>query len=300
MTTYPEYVQRSIDRLKAFEPPDGYYVAFSGGKDSQCIYHLCEMAGVKYDAHYNVTTVDPPELVKFIRDKYPDVQWETNHYKDGSTITMWNLIPRRMIPPTRLIRYCCSTLKEHHGKGRVALTGVRWAESLNRAAKRGAVELHSKSQSLRKSLEEAEADFSLTPGRALILNDDNDINRRMVEQCYRTHKTIVNPIVDWTEDQVWHFLREVRQVESCGLYQDGFARLGCIGCPMAGKSREKEFARWPKYEAMYLRAFERMIQARERAGKKTNWATPQEVMDWWMGRDIIPGQIRMEFEEGSE
>lgn len=53
-------VQIAINRLKNFEPPDGYFVAFSGGKDSQCIYHLCEMAGVKFDAHYSVTSVDPP------------------------------------------------------------------------------------------------------------------------------------------------------------------------------------------------------------------------------------------------
>ena len=53
-------VQIAIQRLKNFEPPDGYFVAFSGGKDSQCIYHLCEMAGVKFDAYYSVTSVDPP------------------------------------------------------------------------------------------------------------------------------------------------------------------------------------------------------------------------------------------------
>ena len=44
-------VELAIRRLKGFEPPEGYYVAFSGGKDSQCIYHLCKMAGVKFDAH---------------------------------------------------------------------------------------------------------------------------------------------------------------------------------------------------------------------------------------------------------
>jgi phosphoadenosine phosphosulfate reductase len=40
-------VQMAIDRLKAFEPPEGYYVAFSGGKDSQCVYHLCKLGGGK-------------------------------------------------------------------------------------------------------------------------------------------------------------------------------------------------------------------------------------------------------------
>lgn len=38
-------VEIAIQRLKSFEPPEGYYLAFSGGKDSQCIYHLCKMGG---------------------------------------------------------------------------------------------------------------------------------------------------------------------------------------------------------------------------------------------------------------
>jgi phosphoadenosine phosphosulfate reductase len=63
----------AIDRLRAFEPEEGYYLAFSGGKDSQCIYHLAVEAGVKFEAHYNVTGIDPPELVQFIRTNYIDV-----------------------------------------------------------------------------------------------------------------------------------------------------------------------------------------------------------------------------------
>ena len=66
-TSLEDKVKRAIDRLRTFEPPEGYYLAFSGGKDSQCIYHLAKEAGVKFDAHYNLTTVDPPELVYFIR-----------------------------------------------------------------------------------------------------------------------------------------------------------------------------------------------------------------------------------------
>lgn len=60
-------VKTAIDRLQAFEPQEGYYVADSGGKDSTCVVKLCEMAGVKFDAHYHATTIDPPQLVRFIR-----------------------------------------------------------------------------------------------------------------------------------------------------------------------------------------------------------------------------------------
>lgn len=65
-------VETAIKRLQTFEPPEGYYLAFSGGKDSAVIKALADMAGVKYDAHYNLTSVDPPELVKFIKDFHSD------------------------------------------------------------------------------------------------------------------------------------------------------------------------------------------------------------------------------------
>lgn len=290
----PDYVQKSIERLKTFEPEEGYFVAFSGGKDSQCIYHLCEMAGVKFDAHYSVTSVDPPELVRFVREKYTGVQMEIPHDKDGKPVTMWNLIPRKTMPPTRLVRYCCTELKERAGAGRVTVTGVRWAESDRRKKNQGPAMIMSKSMKIRRMAEETGTDFNETPSGGMILNDDNDTSRRMVEQCYRTHKTLVNPIVDWTEEEVWNFLRNVRQVESCELYQQGAKRIGCIGCPMAGKVRDWEFERWPKYKDMYLRAFDRMIAERATRGKRTEWQTAEEVFDWWMERGVLPGQMRMD------
>lgn len=88
-------VETAIERLKTFEPPEGYYLAFSGGKDSVVIKGLADMAGVKYDAHYNLTTVDPPELVQFIKEYHKDVSVEIPRYKDGTRITMWNLIVKK-------------------------------------------------------------------------------------------------------------------------------------------------------------------------------------------------------------
>lgn len=132
-------VEVAIDRLQSFEPKEGYYLAFSGGKDSQCIYHLAEMAGVKFDAHYHITSVDPPELVRFIKTQYPDVALDYPRDADGNVITMWNLIPKQTIPPTRKARYCCDKLKESGGEGRLTVTGVRWAESPARKQNQGEV-----------------------------------------------------------------------------------------------------------------------------------------------------------------
>lgn len=155
-------VELAIQRLKAFEPPEGYYVAFSGGKDSQCIYHLCKMAGVKFDAHYSVTSVDPPELVQFIKKNYPDVEFAVPHDKDGKRISMWSLIPERLMPPTRVVRYCCQQLKETQGEGRVTVTGVRWAESANRKANQGVVTIPKKSKRIVKDMENMGVNFTKT------------------------------------------------------------------------------------------------------------------------------------------
>lgn len=145
MSDLSEKVKSSIERIKAFEPEEGYYLAFSGGKDSVVCKALLEMAGVKYDAHYRVTSVDPPELVRFIRDKHPDVERDIPRYSDGKPITMWNLIPKKLMPPIRLVRYCCSSLKESGGDGRMTVTGVRWAESVNRQRNQGLVTVIGKS-----------------------------------------------------------------------------------------------------------------------------------------------------------
>ncbi|EGO63573.1 phosphoadenosine phosphosulfate reductase family protein [Acetonema longum] len=119
-------VQIAIDRIRQFEPPEGYYVAFSGGKDSCVTLDLVKHAGVKYDAHYNLTTVDPPELVQFIRREHPEVE---RHLPKE---TMWQLIARKGDLPLRHRRWCCAVLKECGGKGRLVITGVRWEESSRR------------------------------------------------------------------------------------------------------------------------------------------------------------------------
>lgn len=134
-------VQVATDRLKSFEPPEGYYLAFSGGKDSVVIKALADMAQVKYDAHYNLTSVDPPELVQFIKT-FDDVSIDRPMDKEGHQITMWNLIPPRRLPPTQIARYCCKDLKETGGTGRMTITGVRWAESSNRKNNQGEVTIY--------------------------------------------------------------------------------------------------------------------------------------------------------------
>jgi len=115
----------AIDRIKTLSN-QSLYVAFSGGKDSTVLLDLVQRAGVPYDAHYNVTTVDPPELIRFIQKYYPYVFWERPEE------TMWQLIVRKEFPPMRIKRYCCGVLKEGGGTGRLVATGIRWEESKER------------------------------------------------------------------------------------------------------------------------------------------------------------------------
>lgn len=133
LTGTVDKVAQAVGRLQLHEPAEGYYVAFSGGKDSQCILRLAELAKVAFDAHFNVTTLDPPELLRFIRDHYPTVGW--NRPEQGYEARLL----KKQFPPLRFQRWCCELLKEQGGQGRVVVTGVRRAESRFRS-KRGVFE----------------------------------------------------------------------------------------------------------------------------------------------------------------
>lgn len=271
-------VQVAIDRLKAFEPPEGYYLAFSGGKDSVVIKALADMARVKYDAHYNLTSVDPPELVQFIKT-FNDVQIEIPRDKDGKQITMWNLIPRKKMPPTRIARYCCQALKEEQSNGRMTITGVRWAESANRKRNQGEVTVMKGGKAKLDELVNS-GNFRETPRGGVVLNNDNEESRKMVEQCYKLSKTVINPIIDWNNEEVWEFIREYN-VSYCKLYDEGYKRLGCIGCPMVNNKAELE--NYPKYKQAYINAFDRMLKEGRKAGiDYKKWETGEDVYKWWV------------------
>ena len=120
-------VDVAIQRFKKYEPEQGYYLAFSGGKDSICIKVLADMAGVDYVACYNFTAIDPPPLVKFIREHHPDVKFirpVESYFKA--------FLHKGF--PMRFSRWCCELLKEGAGEG-VIVTGIRWAESNKRRAR---------------------------------------------------------------------------------------------------------------------------------------------------------------------
>ena len=122
--------QLAIELIQAYEPPDGYYLGFSGGKDSVVIHHLTERAKVKFDAHYNVSPIDPPQIRWFIKEWYPQIAWDYNAKGFFKKVLSQGL-PMR--PPVGH-RWCCKLIKEAGGSGRVKLLGMRKAESNTRKA----------------------------------------------------------------------------------------------------------------------------------------------------------------------
>lgn len=286
-------VQKAIERLQlAAQMSETYYeqpliITTSGGKDSDICLHLAQAAGINYEVQHNHTTADAPETVCHVRETFRlleekgikcTINWPT--YK-GLPVTMWSLIPQKLMPPTRLVRYCCDVLKEQGGKNRMICTGVRWAESTARKNNRAAFELLNRSKEKK------------------MLLSDNDDKRKLFENCQLKAKRVVNPIIDWTDADVWAYI-ESEHITMNPLYCEGQHRVGCIGCPMAKKSaREFEFNRWPTYQRAYIRAFDRMIAERIRRGKmQGTWrigTSGNDVFNWWMEYDILPGQ--MDFDE---
>lgn len=160
--TLKEKEQKAIEALKMFEPQDEpYYLCYSGGKDSDCIRILAQLAGVKHEIVHNLTTVDAPETIQYIKT-IPNVIINKARWQDGTHKTMWNLIPHHGMPPLRIMRYCCSQLKEQGGKGRLKITGVRAAESRNRANNAGEIKIIGKEKTTQKYLTENDINFQLT------------------------------------------------------------------------------------------------------------------------------------------
>lgn len=299
----------AIKCLKSFQPRDintgeneNYYLCYSGGKDSDVILALAKLADIKYEAVHNLTTVDAPETVHHIQAQ-PEVRIDT------PALSMWQLIVKKHMPPTRICRYCCDELKERGGKRRTKITGVRWAESINRQKNQAAVVVMGGTKRLLKMIEEAGLDFEydVNPKGNIVFNDDNDDARALVDHCYRTRSVMVNPIVDWSDADVWNFLYyygikcnplyEVKEVD--GTYCPfGDNRVGCIGCCMqGGKGMIADFIRYPKYRDNYLRAFKRMQSQRENVGLPPfgydvyGIMSPEQIMMWWVGDD--PRQLSL-------
>lgn len=251
-----EKVQKAIANLQEYErealkqdPENGYWLCDSYGKDSGVILDLAKRSGVKFKAHHNLTTLDPPELIYHGRKNHLET---IVHKPKVSMLT--RMIEKTNGPPTRRARWCCEEYKEQDNQYgiKIRVFGVRAAESARRKA------------------------------------------NWKIWQPNRRGGWILNPILYWTGEDVWRYTKE-NNIPYCSLYDEGWTRLGCIGCPMAGNKRKQEFQRWPKYESAWKRAFQkfwdkwhnvpkkdkqpRWFDRNDQAIKINSW---QDLWSWWM------------------
>lgn len=256
---------------KMYDPENGFFLAFSGGKDSQALYHIAKLAGVAFKAHFNPTSVDPPQVIRFIRRQYPDVEFAK------LTKSMYTRAIEKKCPPTRRVRWCCDEYKEATGAGKVTLIGIRHAESINRS-KRNEVALSSR---------KFDGDWSEFEDWRDELNDGKETEVHCIKG---KDSLLVSPIIEWTDRDVWEFLNDVVKVPHCELYDPPYNqhRIGCVLCPMASRKQHLiEERMFPHVKKKWIETFQTLIDN----GNYVFWGgqfrehgrtlTGEDVYDWW-------------------
>ena len=248
-----ELLQKAERLALAYDDVYGYYLAFSGGKDSQCLYHVAKLAGVRFKAHMNLTSIDPPEVIRFVKREYPDVEL----VKPKKSI--FQAAVDNKILPTMRVRWCCAEYKETAGAGKVTLIGIRKAESARRA-KRNEVEINNRKfsgdidglEEYRKTKNREKRGRKPKDNREVtIVNADGE---RVLGCIKGKESLLISPIIDWTDEEVWEFL-DALGVSHCSLYDEGWHRIGCIGCPMSShKQKMIENKRYPHVKRGWIKA----------------------------------------------
>lgn len=255
-----ELIRKGEKLALALNPEDGYFVGFSGGKDSQVLLDIVKRSGVKYKAHYSVTTIDPPENVLFIRQYYPEVHFI--HPRQ----TFIKMIEKKGLP-TMVTRWCCAELKEQNGAGNVVLTGVRADESTKRS-KYNEVAIKS------NRVEHADRTKKHTI-------EDIEQNEH---RCIKGKDAImIYPILNWTESEVWQYIAD-NHLPHNPCY-DIIGRVGCMFCPFAKRSQIDFFEqKYPKYKDAIMKHFRIYLANTTR---KTYEMDADEYYDWWKSKKSI-------------
>ena len=207
---------------------------------------------------HNLTTADPPDNVYYIRRVFAALREEGIDCRiNVPRRSLWRIMRETLVIPSRIMRVCCSELKERRmPDAPYIVTGVRWAESAGRRAKSGIAMVYTARE---RGVEEKAA-------AAGLLTTDDASSRRLFEQCQLRGVRVLNPIIDWSDEDVWSYLHS-RGIEGNPLYKEGWTRIGCVGCPRAGRrAREIAFARYPKLYKAWRDAIAYVIERRKEMG----------------------------------
>lgn len=248
-------LQRMEKLALRYDAEHGFWLAFSGGKDSQALYHVAQMAGVRFKAFMSLTSVDPPQVIRFVKRHYPDVE----RIKPKASI--FDLAVEKTILPSRHVRWCCAELKENAKPQTVTLIGIRRAESARRA-KRNDVEVTGRKFSGDADGFDAWQEQQLKKKLKNLNIDEFSIQSESMVKCVGGKDSIlVSPIIDWTEQDAWYFLNEIARVPHCELYDPPYNqhRIGCILCPMSNrKQKERDMQLWPHVKSGWIDAIMRI------------------------------------------
>ena len=276
-----ELLQKAERIALNYDAEQGYYLAFSGGKDSQALYHMTQLAGVRFQGHMNLTSVDPPEVIRFVKKNYPEVEL----IKPGKSIFQHAI--EKQILPTMRVRWCCAEYKETAGAGKVTLIGIRKAESTRRA-KRNEVEINNRKFSgdldgLEEYRQEQKAKRLKRKSKTDGVNITNADEEQTLGCIHGKESLLISPIIYWTEQDVWEFLNDVVRVPHCSLYDEGWHRIGCIGCPMSShKQKILENERYPHVKRGWIKA----IKAIRRGVFKREYIWWNVRKDWMPLRNV--------------
>jgi len=240
-----------------FDPCNGFSLAFSGGKDSQALYHIAVMAGVKFKAHMNLTSVDPPEVIRFVKKNYPDVSF------NRPKISIYNMAKNKNVLPTQRIRWCCAEYKEMNGDGKITLLGIRKAESVRRSKRE-------------------EVSTSIKGKRNEQTFDQFSEHKETMIGCVRGNdKIMISPIINWTDNDVWNFLN-INAIKHCELYDNGYSRIGCILCPMANiKVKRMDIEKYPHVKKNWIKVIQNLIDTGH-APKEVIENGTEFGFEWWL------------------
>lgn len=285
---YSIQLLRKAEKLALrYDPDEGFFLAFSGGKDSQALYHIAEMAGVKFKAHFSPTTIDPPQLIRFIRRNYPDVEF--GKVKKN----IYQVAVEKQILPSMRIRWCCAEFKENSGAGKVTLIGIRHEESARRS-KRKEVEVSGRKFSGHLDDFEKWSEERMRKKYKNLNQDQFSYDKEKEIRCINGKDSIlISPIIDWTERDVWEFLNDVVKVPHCELYDKGYKRIGCILCPMSNpKQKQRELKDFPYVKEKWLKAIAEIRNSGGGITKRTYLQPTEEYRETSDSRRVL-SEIRM-------